>query len=146
MRYVYILQSIASPERHYVGVTGDLRARLAKHNAGDVSHTSKFAPWEVKTYVLFRDERQAYAFEQYLKSRLRSCVCEEAAVINDEAFLPPRHPVSEAKDSHVLLRQLAKEVARRHILRGEQVVALAERSDQDDVLVALADGRVAEVT
>ena len=68
MTYVYILQSIPSPEKYYVGVTQDLRSRLQKHNAGDVSHTSKFLPWEIKTYIAFTDEKQASAFEKYLKS------------------------------------------------------------------------------
>jgi len=68
MNYVYILRSRDEPERHYVGVTGDLRARLKKHNAGGVPHTSKYAPWSIKTYLAFSDERQAYEFEKYLKS------------------------------------------------------------------------------
>lgn len=68
MTYVYILRSIADPERHYVGVTGDLRARLQKHNAGEVSHTSKYAPWTIKSYIAFGDKKQAFAFEKYLKS------------------------------------------------------------------------------
>lgn len=51
MKYVYILQSLDSSERYYIGVTDDLRSRLAKHNAGEVSHTSKYRPWRVKTYV-----------------------------------------------------------------------------------------------
>jgi len=45
-----------------------LRSRLAKHNAGEVSHTSKYRPWQIKTYVAFRDERRAIDFEKYLKS------------------------------------------------------------------------------
>ena len=68
MTYVYILRSIEVPERYYVGVTSDLRSRLQKHNAAEVSHTSKYAPWEIKTYVAFADEKQAFAFEKYLKS------------------------------------------------------------------------------
>jgi putative endonuclease len=68
MTYVYILQSVAWPERHYVGVTGDLRSRLRRHNAGEVPHTSKYAPWRIKTYIAFSDEQQAFAFERYLKS------------------------------------------------------------------------------
>ena len=59
MTYVYILRSLEFPERYYVGITGDLRSRLRKHNAGEVSHTSKYAPWEIKTYVAFADEKQA---------------------------------------------------------------------------------------
>jgi len=41
---------------------------LTKHSAGDVAHTSKYRPWHIKTYVAFRDARQAFNFEQYLKS------------------------------------------------------------------------------
>jgi predicted GIY-YIG superfamily endonuclease len=66
--YVYILRSIENPERYYVGVTADLRARLAKHNAREVPYTSKYAPWSIKTYVGFSDEARAFAFESYLKS------------------------------------------------------------------------------
>jgi putative endonuclease len=52
----------------YIGVTDDLRARLAKHNAGEVSHASKYRPRRLKTYVAFSDEKQAFEFEKYLKS------------------------------------------------------------------------------
>jgi putative endonuclease len=67
MKYVYILRSLDS-EHFYVGMTNDLRARLAKHNAGEVQHTSKFRPWALKTYVAFNDEARAIEFERYLKS------------------------------------------------------------------------------
>jgi putative endonuclease len=57
--YVYILVSESEPDRHYIGSTSDLNARLAAHNAGRVSHTSKYKPWSVES---------AIAFERYLKS------------------------------------------------------------------------------
>lgn len=66
--YVYILQSVASESRFYVGLTDDLSARLAKHNEGGVSHTAKYRPWRIKTAVAFRDRMKAAAFERYLKS------------------------------------------------------------------------------
>ena len=68
MTYVYILRTVETPERFYVGVTTDLRTRLQKHNSGSVKHTSKYAPWTIKTYVAFSDSSQAIAFEKYLKS------------------------------------------------------------------------------
>ncbi len=68
MKYVYILQSLTLEEHFYTGITDDLKVRLSKHNAGDVSHTSKFGPWRVKTYIAFADEARAIAFEKYLKS------------------------------------------------------------------------------
>jgi putative endonuclease len=45
-----------------------LKARLAKHNAGDVTHTKKFGPWLVKNYFAFADKEKAFAFETYFKS------------------------------------------------------------------------------
>lgn len=68
MYYVYILQSLTFPDRYYVGITEDLRARLVKHNAMEVTHTSKYAPWKLKTYIAFSDKTQAFEFEKYLKS------------------------------------------------------------------------------
>jgi len=49
-------------------LTSDLKTRLAKHNKGDVSHTSKFLPWELRTYIAFSTREQAAEFERYLKS------------------------------------------------------------------------------
>jgi predicted GIY-YIG superfamily endonuclease len=68
MTYVYILRSLGHPDRYYVGVTTDLRSRLKRHNIGEVLHTSKYAPWVIKTYVAFDDEKQGFAFEKYPKS------------------------------------------------------------------------------
>ncbi len=67
MKYVYILQSLAG-EHFYTGITDNLDARLEKHNSGTVPHMSKFRPWHIKSYVAFRDESRASAFEKYLKS------------------------------------------------------------------------------
>jgi len=68
MRYVYILQSQADSARIYVGMTNDLVVRHKRHNGGQVSHTSKYKPWVVKTYLGFSDEVQAIAFDKYLKT------------------------------------------------------------------------------
>jgi putative endonuclease len=67
MKYVYTLHSVEG-DHFYVGITDDLRARLATHNAGGVPHTSKYMPWRIKTYVAFSNEEQAFKFEKYLKS------------------------------------------------------------------------------
>ncbi len=68
--YVYILESIEARVRadFYVGLTRDLHARLAKHNAGEVPHTAKFRPWRIRTALAFDDKSRATAFERYLKS------------------------------------------------------------------------------
>jgi putative endonuclease len=68
MKYVYMLQSVDDPARHYTGFTANLKERLARHNAGEVSHTAKFRPWRIITHVAFSDDERAIAFEKYLKS------------------------------------------------------------------------------
>ena len=68
MRYVYLLQSEVFVGERYVGVTSDLKQRLADHNAGKSPHTSKYAPWRLETYVAFSDGKKAKTFELYLKS------------------------------------------------------------------------------
>ena len=66
--YVYLLESASHPGKHYTGVTGDLKERLSRHNAGQVSHTSKYVPWELQVAVAFQDNEKAVNFEKYLKS------------------------------------------------------------------------------
>ena len=39
-----------------------------EHNAGKSSHTSKYVPWKLVTYIAFSDDQKAEAFERYLKS------------------------------------------------------------------------------
>jgi len=68
MWYVYILRSIPFPDQEYIGATADLRQRIAEHNTGRSSHTSKFMPWQLVWYCAFPDKHRALAFEKYLKS------------------------------------------------------------------------------
>ena len=68
MRYVYLLQSETFAGQRYVGVTSDLKQRIADHNAGKSLHTSKYVPWKLVTYVAFSNVRKAEASERYLKS------------------------------------------------------------------------------
>ena len=68
MNYVYILQSIDSPEQFYTGLCKDVAARLSNHNAGQSPHKSKFKPWRLLSYHYFDRPGTAAAFERYLKS------------------------------------------------------------------------------
>ncbi|NQV89294.1 MAG: GIY-YIG nuclease family protein [Parcubacteria group bacterium] len=68
MHYVYILRSSSFPSQIYKGSTGDLNKRLQKHNDGRVPHSSKYAPWSIEWYSVFRTKEQAQKFERYLKS------------------------------------------------------------------------------
>ena len=49
-------------------MTEDIENRLAKHNAGQVPHTSKFAPWTIDAAIAVRDKTTAAQLERYLKS------------------------------------------------------------------------------
>ena len=66
--YVYILHSQLNDAHFYVGRTEDLRARLKKHNSGEVPHTAKFRPWKIKTAIAFIEQQRAVEFEKYLKT------------------------------------------------------------------------------
>ncbi len=65
---VYLLQSEQHPQQHYVGLTQNVRRRLAAHNAGRSTHTAKHRPWRVVIAVWFGDAARARSFERYLKS------------------------------------------------------------------------------
>jgi predicted GIY-YIG superfamily endonuclease len=66
--YVYILQSKSNPKNFYTGFTEDLQGRLKTHNSGQVTHTSKHIPWQIKTAVAFTERKRAVEFERYLKT------------------------------------------------------------------------------
>jgi putative endonuclease len=68
MKFVYLLQSLSHPDQRYVGLTADIENRLAAHNAGQSTHTAKYRPWTLASYLAFNDEAKAIAFEKYLKS------------------------------------------------------------------------------
>jgi putative endonuclease len=66
--YVYTLASLSNPNQIYTGQTQDLKQRLRLHNSGKVTHTSKFAPWRIRSATAFKNRERALAFERYLKS------------------------------------------------------------------------------
>ena len=67
-RIVYIIRSRRDPTRHYIGLTADLPARLASHNAGESPQTRSFVPWALVVSVQFASEDAAGKFVRYLKS------------------------------------------------------------------------------
>jgi len=68
MQYVYLIRSQSHPQQSYIGITTDLKKRMATHNNGGSVHTSKFKPWKLVTYVAFSEDSKALAFETYLKT------------------------------------------------------------------------------
>ena len=67
-QFVYVLRNLHNPERHYVGLTADVRRRLDWHNVGQSPHTSKLKPWTLVVALEFSSQQLATAFEKYLKT------------------------------------------------------------------------------
>ena len=67
-RLVYVLKSATPNARYYVGLTSDLPARLADHDAGRCPHTARYRPWQLHVTFELLDEQRAIDFERYLKS------------------------------------------------------------------------------
>ena len=67
-RFVYVLKNAEHDPHYYVGLTSDVKARLADHNAGRCSHTAARRPWQPHVVIEFSDEARAVGFESYLKS------------------------------------------------------------------------------
>ena len=66
--YVYLIESLSTQGKRYVGMTTNLKQRLREHNQGKSSHAAKFRPWKLISYIAFTDRAKAEAFERYLKS------------------------------------------------------------------------------
>jgi putative endonuclease len=66
--YVYLIESLSTRGERYVGMTTDLKRRFQEHNQGKPSHTTKFSPWKLISYIAFSNRAKAEAFERYLKS------------------------------------------------------------------------------
>ena len=65
---VYVLRSSNDPDRHYTGITSDLKRRLAEHNRDSSHHTAKHRPWHPIAAIWLPDPAKARAFERYLKT------------------------------------------------------------------------------
>ena len=63
-----MLRSDGEENGYYVGLTSNVRARLASHNGGHCPHTAKRGSWQLHVVIGFSDEPTARQFERYLKS------------------------------------------------------------------------------
>ncbi len=66
--HVYLIESTSWPAVRYIGFSENLRRRLTEHNDGKLPSTARHRPWRLQTYLAFSSQRQAFAFERYLKS------------------------------------------------------------------------------
>lgn len=67
MYYIYLLRSLNSPEKTYIGFTTSITNRLKKHNEGGSPHTKRDKPWKLVTYLAFSSKEKALDFERYIK-------------------------------------------------------------------------------
>ncbi len=67
MFYTYILRN-NKISRYYIGNTNDLKNRLKEHQNGNVQSTKSDLHYELEWYCAFKTEKQAVAFEKYLKT------------------------------------------------------------------------------
>ena len=66
MFYVYVLKSLSN-SRPYIGLTSDLRKRVAEHDAGYSTFTKSGRPWMLMYYEAFKVESFARQREKKLK-------------------------------------------------------------------------------
>ena len=55
-------------EKYYTGITNNIERRMEENNKGKNISTSKYKPWDLKTFITFSDDDKAAKFEQFLKS------------------------------------------------------------------------------
>lgn len=67
-RFVYVLKNDDTQSHFYVGLSSNVVARMADHNAGRCPHTARRRPWRLHVVIAFSDEQRAVRFERYLKS------------------------------------------------------------------------------
>ena len=68
MHIVYILKSLKDPKRYYIGMTQDLDRRLREHNGDSSGYSKRYTPWNLETYITFKNKSLAEKFEVYLKA------------------------------------------------------------------------------
>ena len=71
MHFLYILKSLADG-KHYVGITSNVKKRLAYHNRGYVRSTKHRIPFIILKVESFPSRIEARAREKYLKSYVGS--------------------------------------------------------------------------
>ncbi len=88
--WVYILQSDASGQ-YYVGSTGDLRDRVARHPAGRVAATRNRGPWTVVYAEEFPRWGTAVVRERAIKARKSRAYVDELIRTAHVGQNGPRH-------------------------------------------------------
>lgn len=144
MIYVYLLQSVADPDRCY---------------AGQSIHTDKHKPWRLVVTVGFDDPAKATAFERYLKSgsgrafarkallserRLRRCSPRPAAGgFGGIGTSSAPHPCGNTPLIHVMPNWLRRQLLHQQFANRPVAAARVELSPRPDVDPLDPRGRLA---
>ena len=72
MYYVYILESIDSDRKRYIGYTSDLKRRFKEHNSDKNSGYTRNRKWSLIYYEAFLDRAVAMKRESSLKNNGRA--------------------------------------------------------------------------
>lgn len=69
MHYLYVLYNLNSRAKRkwYIGITSDLRKRIAQHHNKQSTWTSKFGPWQLVYYEAYLSQSDAELREKRLK-------------------------------------------------------------------------------
>ena len=65
--YVYILLSVKF-NKFYIGQSNNTEKRLSRHNAGKVTSTKSYLPWELQLTIEKNTRAEAMALEKKLKN------------------------------------------------------------------------------
>ena len=65
--YVYFLQSSKNNDL-YIGSSGNLKERVAAHNAGKVKSTKPYRPWKLLEHEVYNSRSEAVRRERFLKT------------------------------------------------------------------------------
>jgi putative endonuclease len=66
MHYVYLIVEKGT-QKHYIGITSDLRQRLKRHNNSSGAKFTKAGNWQLVYYEAFLSKKDAYQRERKLK-------------------------------------------------------------------------------
>lgn len=70
--YIYILQSVSTPSKSYVGVTNCVMRRIRQHNGeiiGGARYTRSYRPWRFFAIFRVNTRRDALSLEWNIKHR-----------------------------------------------------------------------------
>ncbi|HHD92428.1 MAG TPA: GIY-YIG nuclease family protein [Candidatus Portnoybacteria bacterium] len=67
MFYVYVLLSLKD-KKFYIGMSADLKRRIAEHKRGKVKSTKNRLPMKLVCYEAYLTKKEAERREKYLKS------------------------------------------------------------------------------